>query len=141
MARYGTNHAGGRPPGALSEKTLQVQAFCRSVCEDPEYMASILQRARSNNLGSMEPVIWAYAWGKPKETVDLRVGRLEDHLSYLSTEELTLRAMELVKQLGEVREEERELAPYIAGLDDREAMPAEYHTEEHTTREKGDDLQ
>ena len=126
-------------------------------------MASILQRARSNNLGSMEAVIWAYAWGKPKETVDLRVGRIDDDLSYLSTEQLTLRAMETVKQLREIQEEERELAPYIAGLDDREALPAEYHTESaeaptpcevsptnvldfeppheqaHTTREKGDD--
>jgi hypothetical protein len=127
MARYGTNHAGGRPKGSLSEKTLQAQAVCRSICEDPEYVASLLQRARSGNLGSMEPVIWAYAWGKPKESVDLRVGRIEDDLSHLSTEELTLRAMEMVRQLREVQEEEQ-------------AIPADYRVRaSHDTSNEEDD--
>lgn len=96
--------SGGRPPGRLNDKTLQVQAFCKSVCEDQIYRDSILQRARTNNLGSMEPVIWAYAWGKPKENVDLRVGRIDENLDDLSMEELTARAQDLVQQLKDAEE-------------------------------------
>jgi hypothetical protein len=95
---------GGRPKGSLNTKTLQVQAFCRSICEDPEYRASILQRARSNQLGSMESVVWAYGYGKPKESVDLRVGRLEEDLSSLSTTELMDRAASLSRELRDAHE-------------------------------------
>ena len=129
MARYGNNHAGGRPPGSRNATSLQVQAFCRSVCEDPQYRDSILERARHNNLGSMEPTVWAYAYGKPKESVDLRLGRIDDDgLSSLSMEELTLRAMHVVTELQEAREAERQLAEYAAAhpeVLEVEAVPAQ----------------
>ncbi len=105
---------GGRPKGSLSAKTLQIQAFCRSICEDPEYRESLLKRARAGTLGSMEPVIFAYGYGKPKESVDIRVGRIGEDLSALSMEELTLHAEDLVRQLHEAQDLERQLASYEA---------------------------
>ena len=101
---------GGRPKGSLSWKTVRVQEFCRLVVEDPGYRRSILERARTNNLGSMEPVIWAYGYGKPKETVQLQIGQAQDDLSGLTTEELKLRAEGLVRQLIEAQDTERYLA-------------------------------
>ena len=61
---------------------------------------SILQRARTNNLGAMEAVIWAYAWGKPKERLELKVAIGED-LAGLNTVELLERADELRASLLE----------------------------------------
>jgi hypothetical protein len=52
----------------------------------------------------MEPVIWAYAYGRPKESIDLRVGPIEEDLSLLSLEELTLRAEDMLQKLRETRE-------------------------------------
>ncbi len=112
---------GGRPKGSLSLKTLQIQAFCKSIVEDPEYRAAILQRARTNQLGSMEPVIWAYGYGRPKETIDLHVGRLEEDLSSLSVQDLALRAADLLSQLREAEEVERQILPYIDVTPLREA--------------------
>ena len=108
-------HRGGRPKGALNFRTKQIQAFCRSVCEDPLYRKTVIDRARSGTLGPMEPVILAYAYGKPKESIDLHVGPLAEDLSALSIEELAQRAEAMTQQLREARELEA-------------ALPAEYRT-------------
>ena len=104
---------GGRPKGSLNWKTRQIQAFCRSVVEDHEYRESILDRARKNNLGSMEPVIWAYGYGRPKETVELQLAHAQEDLSGLSIEELAQRAEDLVRQLHEAQDVAKQLAPFI----------------------------
>jgi hypothetical protein len=92
---------GGRPKGALSWTTRSIQAFCRRVCEDPEYRETVIRRAREGTLGSMEPVILAYAYGRPKESVDLRIGPMDEDFSQLSLEELGQRAAEIASQLKE----------------------------------------
>jgi hypothetical protein len=107
---------GGRPKGSLSEKTLAVREFCRSVCEDKEYRAAILRRARTNTLGPMEQVIWAYAWGRPKERVEIELSAPSPDLSQLSMQELIMQASELMLQLRQAEEQEM-------------ALPAEYRLE------------
>jgi hypothetical protein len=97
-----TPSKGGRPRGAVNLRTRQIADFCRHIVEDEEYRAGVLQRAREGRLGSMEPVIWAYGYGKPKETLDINVARVED-LSHLTTAELEQRAREILDQLSEVR--------------------------------------
>src|SRR4051794_37586393 len=102
MARYGDNHRGGRPKGTyLTPRTVKVRDVCRDICEDPEYAADLLVRARTRQLGAMEPVIWAYAYGKPKERVDIQVGVQED-LSQFSAGELAQRLATMAAQLDEV---------------------------------------
>lgn len=102
MYRDGTG-SGGRPKGAVNQTTRSIQLFCRSVMEDPQYRETVLQRARTGTLGAMEPVILAYAYGKPKESIDLRFGPIEEDLSLLSVEELAQRAADLVAQLDEAK--------------------------------------
>jgi hypothetical protein len=108
-------HRGGRPKGSVNFRTRQVQTFCRSVCEDPLYRQDIVDRARSGNLGAMEAVIWAYAYGRPKESIDLHIGPIEEDLSSLSAGELAQRAEDIMKTLREAAELEA-------------ALPAEYRT-------------
>jgi hypothetical protein len=93
-----------RPKGAISATTRSIQLFCRSIVEDPEYRATVLQRARNGTLGPMEAVVWAYGYGKPKSILDLHITREEEELSELSAEELALRASEVMKQLQAVRD-------------------------------------
>ena len=57
-----------RPKGAVNMTARSIQLFCRSVAEDPAYRQTVLDRARTGQLGSMEAVILAYAYGKPKDT-------------------------------------------------------------------------
>lgn len=107
--------SGGRPKGRLNDKTLRVQAFCRSVIEDEEYQASILERARTNSLGSMEAVLWAYGYGKPKESIDLRVGvgaDVREDLAELTLEELHERARALSAQIDDACQLEKVLSGY-----------------------------
>jgi hypothetical protein len=92
--------------------TRSIRLFCRSVAEDLEYRETVLQRARNGTLGSLEPVILAYAYGPPKIAVDLTLAERED-LSQLSTDELSRRAAELSSLLQEASELEA-------------AIPAEY---------------
>lgn len=101
----------GRPPGRVNDATLRVRNFCRAVCEDPLYQRDIIDRARTGRLGSMEAVIWAYGYGRPRETVDLNVGRQEqEDLSSLSAEELLGRLHALKMRLEEAQELEAQLA-------------------------------
>ena len=104
----------------MNFRTRQIQSFCRSVCEDPLYRRSVLERARTGTLGAMEPVILAYAYGKPKETIELQVGPLEEDLSSLSIEELAQRAEDMTRQLREAKEL-------------NEALPAEYRSADVTS--------
>lgn len=118
MAYRDGTPSGGRPKGRLNDKTLAVQSFCRSVCEDEAYRESILQRARTNTLGSMEPVIWAYGYGRPKDSLDVRFGRLgEEDLSELSMEELTARAEAVLAQAREAADIARQLGPAPPDID------------------------
>jgi hypothetical protein len=91
--------SGGRPKGAVNATTRSIQMFCRSICEDPEYRATVLERARNGTLGAMEPVILAYAYGKPKEHVEIAVNSGLEQLSQLSMDELAERAEAIAKEL------------------------------------------
>jgi hypothetical protein len=113
-----------RPKGAVNETTKQIQHFCRSVISDPAYRESFIQRARSGNLGPMEAVMWAYGYGKPKESVDVHVLHSiddTDDLTECSTEELQLRLKRLTEKLEEAASIEASIpaeyrvAPLAAG--------------------------
>lgn len=103
MARYGDNHKGGRPKGSYTIKKLTAIAFARDVCNDEEYRQNLLHRARTGQLGSMEATIWAYAFGKPLERVDLTIAVPQEDYTQLSIEELACRAAELTTQLREAQ--------------------------------------
>src|SRR5262245_34181833 len=113
MHRDGTP-SGGRPKGALNLATRSIQAFCRSVAEDPQYRETVLRRDREGTLGAMEPVLLAYAYGKPRESIDLRVGPIEEDLSQLSLSELAERASEITAQLAEAKALEEALDGHYA---------------------------
>lgn len=70
MAVNRGNAGRGRPKGSLNKSTIAVKEFAVSVVEDPEYQASVRKRAIEGKLGALEPVLYYYAAGKPKEAVE-----------------------------------------------------------------------
>lgn len=99
--------APGRPPGAPNKRTLAAREKAAEILATPEYRESLVRRIQQDTLAPlMERTLWEYAYGVPKQKVEVNVNRPD--YSELSNEELAARAEELRQQLLEdAREEER----------------------------------
>ncbi|MBA2253376.1 MAG: hypothetical protein H0W13_11865 [Nitrospirales bacterium] len=51
--------------------TWEVRAIAQRLLTDARYRKNLLKRLRAGMLGPLELVLWAYAYGKPKEHVEL----------------------------------------------------------------------
>jgi hypothetical protein len=63
----GHRGAGGRPKGALNRATIEIRALARGLVEDPAYLAALRRRLAAGKAGSLEPMLFAYAYGRPTE--------------------------------------------------------------------------
>lgn len=61
----------GRPKGALNKATREIKGFARAFLESEAYVTSLQRRLVSGKAPHMETLLHYYAYGKPKETVDL----------------------------------------------------------------------
>ncbi len=61
----------GRPKGSQNKRTLEAKALSRQLVSDPTYRQNLQERLRTGEAGGMEPILWAYAFGKPKEQIEL----------------------------------------------------------------------
>jgi len=64
----------GRPKGALNKATRDIRAFARAMLEDPAYIESLRKRMARGTAGQVENLIYHYAYGKPRETLELTTG-------------------------------------------------------------------
>ena len=55
----------GRPPGRQNERTIQVKDICRRLLLDPGYQQALQKRLNEGKAGSLEPILWQYAFGAP----------------------------------------------------------------------------
>jgi hypothetical protein len=94
------------PEGRSKRLTIieknEAKNFALRVCRDPDYQESVMTRARAGTLGSMEQVIWAYAYGKPVERVEVRTPDVPAELSGMTNAELADRAEVLASFLREL---------------------------------------
>ncbi len=44
----------------------------QNLVSDPAYVTGLRQRLQRGKAPHMEPVLWYYAWGKPKETTEMQ---------------------------------------------------------------------
>lgn len=96
----------GRPKGAKNRGTIEAKAFCFDIVHDPLYQESVRARARAGQLpGAVETMLWYYAAGKPKETLDV-VSVDATRLAQMPAEDLALlkqkalEAQELIASLS-----------------------------------------
>ena len=88
----------GRPPGRLNKATVEVKESARNLVEDPEYRKRLGLRLISGNLApAMETTLWAYAYGKPKETLALE-GSVTVSASLTPTPELRAKIAALLEK-------------------------------------------
>jgi hypothetical protein len=64
--------AGGRGPGVLNRRTVEIQAIAAAIVEDPEVQATLLRQARDGTLapGIMQ-MLFYYAYGRPTERIEM----------------------------------------------------------------------
>ena len=100
---------GGRRKGTPNKVTAEVRVVCAAILDDPTYRTNLTARARAGTLApAVEAMLWHYAFGKPKESLDVTVGPAGD-LSELSAEDLLHRADGLRERLREQAARERAL--------------------------------
>ncbi len=61
---------GGRKPGVPNRATLEIREAAKSLIEDPGYLRSLKTRLKSGRAPHMETLLFHYAYGKPKETME-----------------------------------------------------------------------
>ena len=100
---------GGRRKGTPNKVTAEARAVCAAILDDPTYRTNLTARARAGTLApAVEAMLWHYAFGKPRESLEVTVGPAGD-LSELSTEDLLHRADRLREQLAEHAAREQSL--------------------------------
>ena len=75
----------GRPKGVPNKATQEVKDLARKLVEDPVYLKKLAGalRKRKGIAPAVETMLWHYAYGKPKESIELEakgnglVSRLE----------------------------------------------------------------
>jgi hypothetical protein len=94
----GLRRGGGRRKGVPNKVTVEVRAAAEALVDDPAYRAKLSRDLRRRKVAPpIEAMLWYYAKGKPKETIEHH-GSLQ--LSTLTDAELKARAAELIAKLG-----------------------------------------
>ena len=65
----------GRAKGACNKITIEIKALATAIVENVAYRKKLAARLKAGTAGAMEPLLWHYAYGKPKETVVLEDSR------------------------------------------------------------------
>ena len=63
---------GGRPKGSINKATKAMKEFTRKLVESPTYRLKLKKQLEARTLEpAIEQMLWHYAYGKPKETLDV----------------------------------------------------------------------
>ena len=114
----------GRPKGSLGMAQKEGRAFARIFINSPEYRLSIERRILSDTLpAGVEVCLWHFSFGKPTDTVDLRVSGSEG-LEQLTDGELAEQAQLLATSLLA-----KDITPVIEGETIEESKEPEVKVE------------
>ena len=77
---------GGRRKGTPNRTTREVREFAQRLLTDPVYEARLKERLFAGELAPhLEGLLWAYGWGKPKDTIDLSFGTQSKVITVITT--------------------------------------------------------
>lgn len=93
----------GRPKGSKNQITSEARAFALEIVRSPEYRKSLLTRVAAGTLpANIEAMLWAYAYGRPTERVEVTHISPAAQLAEMSVQELAERAALIAKVLTDV---------------------------------------
>jgi hypothetical protein len=116
---------GGLSNGKLSIiHKNEIKDFCLEVLRSDEYKASIKARAVAGSLGQMEPLLWYYGYGKPKERVEISTPAFQDKLADLPPSELADRAAAIADYLNAMAQGEDLLGEIVNAHEDPQQTDA-----------------
>jgi hypothetical protein len=111
-SKKGAQRGPGRPPGAISQATLEAKAFARRIVEEPEYFESLKRRAIDGKLPqSIEMLLLQYVYGTPivHNRTEVTVTASDpSELAEMTDEQLEKRAELVAIALRSQREKERQ---------------------------------
>lgn len=61
----------GRPKGIPNKANREIRDIARRLLEDPGYLKALKARLLSGKAPTLEPLLYHYAYGKPKESVEV----------------------------------------------------------------------
>ena len=62
----------GRPKGSQNKLTLEAKALARGLLNDPTYRKNLQADLKNRKVeASIEAMLWHYAYGRPKESLEL----------------------------------------------------------------------
>jgi len=85
----------GRPKGVPNHVTPEIKELARRMLTDPEYLQALKVRLKRGSAQAVEVQLYQFAYGKPKETIDMNVSDYRK----MPTDELVERARELAARL------------------------------------------
>lgn len=68
---WGRQAGAGRTKGTPNKLTTEVREAARAIVDDPAYRESLIKRLHAGLAPHMETLLWHYAYGKPKETIEV----------------------------------------------------------------------
>jgi hypothetical protein len=103
--KKGTPKTGGRKKGTPNKATVEAKIAASEIVDDPKYRKKLLTKARKGTLPpAVECMLWHYAKGKPKDSVELSGGladltdtaraKIEAEVRAMGTEEMRERLAE-----------------------------------------------
>jgi hypothetical protein len=79
----------GRAKGTPNKRTIMGREFAEKLVKDPEYLANVEARAKAGKLHpGVEAMLWYYAMGKPRETLELSGSVGTKDVREMSTDDL-----------------------------------------------------
>jgi hypothetical protein len=113
--------------GQKKQVTSEARNFALTILRSAEYRKSLLDRVRTGTLPpNIEAMLWAYAYGRPMERVEVTHINPTAQLADLSLEELAKRAeiiARVLKEVGDVEATEQALS-IAAEADERRRLEA-----------------
>ena len=89
LFRSGDPKRGGRQKGTPNKSTLEGRAFARQLVDDPIYRQNLRERLLAGKVpAGVEVMLWYYAHGKPRETLELTAMVGTRDVSTMDTSEL-----------------------------------------------------
>ena len=93
----------GRPPGSVNAIHKRVRAIAQQILGSQEYVASLNARIKDGTLPpAMETLLWHYAYGKPRDQIQLTV--MDERLEAAPVEDLEERARLVIDRISRARE-------------------------------------